>query len=100
VSKRNGRTITDEQSWYFGSKLALTSQGRDETGYPGMERDRMMEYPGVARHRTGGTPSLEPDERLEGAEPSGGPQGWPEWKFEDDQAYQQYLDEVFRGDVC
>jgi hypothetical protein len=70
----------------------------EENGYPGMERDRMMEYPGVARQRTCGAASFSADEWMESGPPYDGPEAWPEWKQEDDLAYQQYLDEVFKGD--
>jgi hypothetical protein len=70
----------------------------DENAYPGMELDRMMEYPGVARQRTCGASSFSADEGMEGGPPCEGPAGRAEWKIEDDLAYQQWLDEVFKGD--
>jgi hypothetical protein len=57
----------------------------------------MMEYPGAARQSRRGASSFGADERVEGSKPRGGPEDWPEWKQEDDQAYRQYLDEVFKG---
>jgi hypothetical protein len=70
----------------------------EENGYPGMERDAMIEDPGAARQRTSGASSFSADEWMESGPQCDGPEQWPEWKIEDDLAYQQYLDEIFRGD--
>jgi hypothetical protein len=69
----------------------------DGNGDPGMELDR-MEYPGVARQRTRGAASFSADEWMGSCPPCDGPEAWPEWKIEDDLAYRQYLDGVFKGD--
>jgi hypothetical protein len=81
------------------TKWAPTQQRSDENGYPGMERNRMMEYPVAARQRTSPASSFGADEWVEGGHTCEGPGQWPEWKQEDDRAYQQYLDDVFKGDV-
>jgi hypothetical protein len=62
----------------------------DENGYPGMELDRMMEYPGAPRQRTGGASSLSADEGMGSGKPCDGPEQWSEWKQEEDVAFQQY----------
>jgi hypothetical protein len=54
----------------------------------------MMEYPWAVRQL-----SLSAvDEWVESSAPYDGPEVWPEWKQEDDQVYQQYLDGVFKRD--
>jgi hypothetical protein len=70
----------------------------DENGYLGMVLDRMMEYPGAPRQRTGGASSLSADEGMGSGKPCDGPEQWSEWKQEEDVAFQQYLDHVFKGD--
>jgi hypothetical protein len=57
----------------------------------------MMDNAGVPHHRTYGAFSTLTDERVESGTPCEGPEQWPEWKQEDDRAYRQYLDEVFKG---
>jgi hypothetical protein len=80
VEIRIARTITDGRGYH-----------------PGMEIDRMMEYPWVARQRTCGADSVAADQLAEASPPREGPTAWPEWKQEDALAYQQYLDEFFKG---
>jgi hypothetical protein len=77
------------------AKWNLTQQWCDENGYPGMELERMMEYPGASRQRTWGASSFSADEWVEVDSTSEGPEGWPDWKKEDDVAFQQYLDGFF-----
>jgi hypothetical protein len=84
---------------HYGSCREGDNVAIKENGYPGMERDRMMEYHGAARQRTRGASSFSADECMESGPPCDGPAGWPEWKIEDHLAYQQYLDEVFKGDT-
>jgi hypothetical protein len=60
----------------------------------GIELHRMMEYPGIAHQPTGGGSSFGADEWVEAGPIGEGPAGWPEWKIEDDLAYQQWLDDV------
>jgi hypothetical protein len=59
----------------------------------------MMENAGVRDHCTYGAFSESTDERVESGASYESPEQWPEWKHEDDQAYRQYLDEVFKGAV-
>jgi hypothetical protein len=79
-------------------KWAQTQQRSDENGYPGMERDGMMEDPGAPRQRTCGASSFGADEWVQVGPTCQRPEAWPEWKQEDNLAYQQYVDEFFRGD--
>jgi hypothetical protein len=99
VAIKDAKTITEEQPGCSGQKWALPQQGSDENGYPGMELDGMMEYPVAARQRTCGASSFGADEWMECGPPCDGPEQWPEWKIEDDLAYQQYLNVFFKGDV-
>jgi hypothetical protein len=80
----------------FGPRWAVTQY---ENGYLGRELDQMMEYPGAARQLSRGASCFSADERVEGSKSRGGPEQWPEWKQEDDQAYRQWLDNVFEPDV-
>jgi hypothetical protein len=63
--------------------------------YPGIELHRMMEYPWTSRQPTSGASSFGADEWVEAGPIREGLAGWPEWKIEDDLAYQQWLDDVF-----
>jgi hypothetical protein len=92
------RTITKQKPGRSGPRWTPTQQERGRNRYPGMEIDRMMEYPEATRHRTCGASSFSADERMEGGKPREGPAVWTEWKQDDDQAYQQYLDGFFRED--
>jgi hypothetical protein len=81
------------------TKWALTQQGSYENCYPGTELARTMEYPWAARQSTPGASSFSADEWMESSPPCDGPEAWPEWKIEDDLAYRQWLDDVFKGYV-
>jgi hypothetical protein len=59
----------------------------------------MMDNAAAPRQGSCGDSSFDADERAEGGKPREGPEQWPEWKQENDQAYQQYLDEAFNGDL-
>jgi hypothetical protein len=98
VAIKVARTITEEQPGCSGLKWVPPQESSDENGYPGMEVDRIVEYPGVTRRSICGPSSFSADERMESGTQCDGPEQWPEWKQEDDLAYQQYLDEVFKGD--
>ena len=95
VTPQKERTITKEKPGDSGSKWARTQQGWDEHGSSRLELDPMMDNAGAPRHRTYGGSSFSADEWVEAGKPRDGPEQWPEWKQENDRAYQQYLDEGF-----
>jgi hypothetical protein len=59
----------------------------------------MMDNAAASCQGTCGASSFDADEWVEGSKPREGPEPWPEWKQENDQAYQQYLDEACNGDL-
>jgi hypothetical protein len=69
----------------------------DDDGHVKLEL--LMENAGAPGSRTRVASSFSVDEWVESSAPYDGPEGWPEWKQDDDLVYQQYLDDVFRGDV-
>jgi hypothetical protein len=99
VAIKTVRTIINEKQGRAGVRLAPPQQLNEENRYPGMELDAMMEYPGGARQRSYDSSSFGADEWMKSGTPGAGPAQWPEWKQEDDRAYQQYLDVAFKGDV-
>lgn len=78
--------------------IASLRQPSHENSYPGMGLDAMMEYPGVARQRSCRASSFGADEWVENGPPCKGPEGWPEWKREDGQTCQRYLDDRLERD--
>jgi hypothetical protein len=84
VNTKVSSKMAKEKPGCFGPRWAVT---QNENGYPGLELDRMMEYPSAARQGTCGTSSFGADEWREGGPPCEGPEEWPGWEQEDDQAY-------------
>jgi hypothetical protein len=79
------------------SRQEFSFTGEDDDGH--VKHDLMMENAGVPPHRTYGAFSWSTDERVGSGAPCEVHEQWTEWKQEDDQAYQQYLDEIFKGAV-
>ena len=71
----------------------------DDDGHGKLEL--MMESTGVLGHCTCGDSPFAADEWVESSAPCDGPEGWPEWKIEDDLAYARFIDDLYeRGDGC
>jgi hypothetical protein len=58
----------------------------------------MMDNAAVPGQGTRGASSFDADQRVESGKPRESPGQWPEWKQDNDRAYQRYLDKVFKGD--
>jgi hypothetical protein len=78
------------------AKFLFNEEG-DDDGH--VKHDLMMENAGVPPHLTYGAFSWSTDERAGSGAPCEVHEQWTEWKQEDDQAYRQYLDEIFKGAV-
>lgn len=66
---------------------------------PGWKLGQITEYPSAARQRSCGASPFGAAEWVEAGTVCDGPEEWPEWKIEDDLAYQQWLDDVHEPDV-
>jgi len=73
--------------------IAKTEEGASDRSYAGSLPCGLM-----ANYVIRSVSCFGADEWVEVGHSCEGPEGWPEWKQEDDLAYQQYLDEIFRGD--
>ena len=71
----------------------LSNEEHDDDGHAKLEL--MMENVGAPGIRTRVASPFSVDEWVGGSAPYDGPEGWPEWKQDDDLVYQQYLDWCF-----